>query len=126
MHFNACLLYCSTYYTLLLFFFLMIRRPPRSTLFPYTTLFRSYRRGTVVLLGVLRALSGPGAESVFCPCGEQISERKVHLALTFGNRGCHPLFQQSVKKSFILAGQIRQTRQMFDDSRLKLLLQQRE
>src|SRR2546425_13022613 len=27
--------------TFLLFFFLMIRRPPRSTLFPYTTLFRS-------------------------------------------------------------------------------------
>src|SRR3712207_6959813 len=25
-----------------MFFFLMIRRPPRSTLFPYTTLFRSY------------------------------------------------------------------------------------
>src|SRR6266498_5224747 len=28
---------------LLFFFFLMIRRPPRSTLFPYTTLFRSRR-----------------------------------------------------------------------------------
>src|SRR5260370_42137613 len=27
------------------FFFLMIRRPPRSTLFPYTTLFRSTARG---------------------------------------------------------------------------------
>src|SRR2546422_2392660 len=27
------------------FFFLMIRRPPRSTLFPYTTLFRSRRHG---------------------------------------------------------------------------------
>src|SRR5256885_10990253 len=27
----------------MLFFFLMIRRPPRSTLFPYTTLFRSSR-----------------------------------------------------------------------------------
>src|SRR5258708_38367306 len=26
---------------ILIFFFLMIRRPPRSTLFPYTTLFRS-------------------------------------------------------------------------------------
>src|SRR3712207_9474060 len=25
------------------FFFLMIRRPPRSTLFPYTTLFRSFK-----------------------------------------------------------------------------------
>src|SRR3712207_7073696 len=33
------------------FFFLMIRRPPRSTLFPYTTLFRSTvaRRGAAVL-----------------------------------------------------------------------------
>src|SRR5258707_13339101 len=29
---------------LLFFFFLMIRRPPRSTLFPYTTLFRSQGR----------------------------------------------------------------------------------
>src|SRR5438034_11462251 len=27
------------------FFFLMIRRPPRSTLFPYTTLFRSHEVG---------------------------------------------------------------------------------
>src|SRR2546429_469783 len=30
-------------YLLFFFFFLMIRRPPRSTLFPYTTLFRSTR-----------------------------------------------------------------------------------
>src|SRR5712664_1267759 len=30
---------------LFFFFFLMIRRPPRSTLFPYTTLFRARRRG---------------------------------------------------------------------------------
>src|SRR5262249_62342094 len=29
------------FYSLFLLFFLMIRRPPRSTLFPYTTLFRS-------------------------------------------------------------------------------------
>src|SRR2546422_8194558 len=31
----------SFYHYSFLFFFLMIRRPPRSTLFPYTTLFRS-------------------------------------------------------------------------------------
>src|SRR3712207_7623608 len=42
---------CSTFS--MSFFFLMIRRPPRSTLFPYTTLFRSARaveplRGHVV------------------------------------------------------------------------------
>src|SRR2546422_7920262 len=33
---------------LFLFFFLMIRRPPRSTLFPYTTLFRSERIGNLL------------------------------------------------------------------------------
>src|SRR2546430_17475305 len=33
------ILYLFSY--LIFFFFLMIRRPPRSTLFPYTTLFRS-------------------------------------------------------------------------------------
>src|SRR3712207_8286964 len=36
----------------------MIRRPPRSTLFPYTTLFRSYQVAWLVLLGVGWALTG--------------------------------------------------------------------
>src|SRR6266496_3790468 len=37
-------LYAIFYFvTVFFFFFLMIRRPPRSTLFPYTTLFRSQR-----------------------------------------------------------------------------------
>src|SRR5207302_8431991 len=35
------LFYVCTRLPIALFFFLMIRRPPRSTLFPYTTLFRS-------------------------------------------------------------------------------------
>src|SRR2546422_7049719 len=40
------------------FFFLMIRRPPRSTLFPYTTLFRSdYLRPAVLGLDLGDALS---------------------------------------------------------------------
>src|SRR5437879_7269260 len=33
-------------YSFIFFFFLMIRRPPRSTLFPFTTLFRSFNRRT--------------------------------------------------------------------------------
>src|SRR2546426_10751174 len=39
----VCFVFCSLtlLYLFYLFFFLMIRRPPRSTLFPYTTLFRS-------------------------------------------------------------------------------------
>src|SRR3989338_5266843 len=36
----------SQFHLLFLLFFLMIRRPPRSTLFPYTTLFRSPWRET--------------------------------------------------------------------------------
>src|SRR5690348_18074826 len=48
-------------FSFLIFFFLMIRRPPRSTLFPYTTLFRSdleerlaaAGRTTLVICGVL-------------------------------------------------------------------------
>src|SRR5205823_14809139 len=44
---------------LLSFFFLMIRRPPRSTLFPYTTLFRSIFVG---LLGKQLGVRPPGWE----------------------------------------------------------------
>src|SRR5437762_12845972 len=35
---------CRALWWLRLFFLFMIRLPPRSTLFPYTTLFRSYQR----------------------------------------------------------------------------------
>src|SRR2546422_5622398 len=50
------------------FFFLMIRRPPRSTLFPYTTLFRSQiaRRADVHdpgLLGIAPVAAPPGPGS---------------------------------------------------------------
>src|SRR5215203_6818107 len=37
-------IFLSSCLSLFIFFFLMIRRPPRSTLFPYTTLFRSRGR----------------------------------------------------------------------------------
>src|SRR3712207_7633563 len=44
---------------MLVFFFLMIRRPPRSTLFPYTTLFRSPDR-TAVAVGTAYDQVSPG------------------------------------------------------------------
>src|SRR5438105_11026574 len=52
----------------LLFFFLMIRRPPRSTLFPYTTLFRSHRQ---------RAPADVRKPGVAHPGGERAFDRKV-------------------------------------------------
>src|SRR2546429_3422293 len=42
------------------FFFLMIRRPPRSTLFPYTTLFRS-TLSQAGMVGHWRRVGGKGA-----------------------------------------------------------------
>src|SRR5690349_22181479 len=45
----------SSSYLFFFFFFLMIRRPPRSTLFPYTTLFRSYRDVAAAAVLVARA-----------------------------------------------------------------------
>src|SRR3712207_9157624 len=53
------------------FFFLMIRRPPRSTLFPYTTLFRSvpdpeHRWRVDLAKGRFRTADEPILEG--CPC----------------------------------------------------------
>src|SRR5260370_10108746 len=45
----ACFQFSHVELRYLFFFFLMIRRPPRSTLFPYTTLFRSPFGGTRVV-----------------------------------------------------------------------------
>src|SRR3712207_9246712 len=58
------------------FFFLMIRRPPRSTLFPYTTLFRSPRVADEVFhpLRVHRHahdLVADGADELLVPGGER-------------------------------------------------------
>src|SRR3712207_6850132 len=62
-----------------MFFFLMIRRPPRSTLFPYTTLFRSaVKRGLL-----LRGREGPrGARAALGPEGEaQLLRRPETLGM---------------------------------------------
>src|SRR5256885_17039957 len=49
----------------LLFFFLMIRRPPRSTLFPYTTLFRSVAYANPgAMLVQIGAIKGPDVPPV--------------------------------------------------------------
>src|SRR5260221_7860714 len=49
---------CLRIIIVFIFFFLMIRRPPRSTLFPYTTLFRSPMwAGLVAVANAMRAQS---------------------------------------------------------------------
>src|SRR2546422_5238261 len=56
------------------FFFLMIRRPPRSTLFPYTTLFRS-----VGEVAGLRATVGARCGRLPAPLLEVAAEEELHL-----------------------------------------------
>src|SRR5439155_20225438 len=51
---------------LISFFFLMIRRPPRSTLFPYTTLFRSVRLGPGGVRFFVHLLARPAAAPIQC------------------------------------------------------------
>src|SRR2546422_4820637 len=55
---------CRCIILYLFFFFLMIRRPPRSTLFPYTTLFRSQ---TVMRSSMDMARIVEPAYSIACP-----------------------------------------------------------
>src|SRR5258705_5660716 len=75
------------------FFFLMIRRPPRSTLFPYTTLFRSLSSDLsknsleyvfVQLIGLLSML--PCLKNlVICNLGDRKSTRlnSSHLGISY-------------------------------------------
>src|SRR5687768_18358521 len=74
------------------FFFLMIRRPPRSTLFPYTTLFRSIAAMSPSVAGVTDRVSVivrdgdflpvPNAEvavQITAPTGERSEEHTSEL-----------------------------------------------
>src|SRR2546429_7548720 len=70
---------------LLAFFFLMIRRPPRSTLFPYTTLFRSEvpAKLTVDLTNDsdrVHYIRGKLEEGKFTPVGRQESHALFGLS----------------------------------------------
>src|SRR2546429_1798102 len=63
------------------FFFLMIRRPPRSTLFPYTTLFRSHH-GSVCLVPRSRfACASAGLSFARIRSEEHTSELQSRLHL---------------------------------------------
>src|SRR2546426_5675168 len=66
--------------SIFLFFFLMIRRPPRSTLFPYTTLFRSL----AARRAARRPGSHPGHETL--QAGEPRVEAGLHGRAARGRR----------------------------------------
>src|SRR5713101_9436460 len=73
---------------LFFFFFLMIRRPPRSTLFPYTTLFRSADRLGRHGFGRIK-----GSDLVSCRSEEHTSELQSHVNLV-----CRLLLEKKKKE----------------------------
>src|SRR2546430_12415464 len=93
------------------FFFLMIRRPPRSTLFPYTTLFRSERhlhhlrgRGGLRERGRLqraavqaRVPREPRDDDVVCAHGSVRSEEHTSELQSQSNLVCRLLLEKKKK-----------------------------
>src|SRR2546422_3005878 len=77
---SSCVVHVSFF-----FFFLMIRRPPRSTLFPYTTLFRS--RSATNLKAVFRLRDATDAEDLALmtvPLNLEIDRKSTRLNSSHG------------------------------------------
>src|SRR5690606_41650667 len=86
------------------FFFLMIRRPPRSTLFPYTTLFRSARCVRPSFIFAMRlseslADSHSVLETVFFPRMGIRSEEHTSELQSRENLVCRLLLEKKKKKT---------------------------
>src|SRR5207253_10651196 len=78
------------------FFFLMIRRPPRSTLFPYTTLFRSYVFGICALTKVLNSCNVTSSTTNW-PVTARSEEHTSELQ-SRGHLVCRLLLEKKKKK----------------------------
>src|SRR5207253_10611609 len=109
---NSCRLLCffPSFLLHLCFFFFMIRRPPRSTLFPYTTLFRSLISGAYSAAARARAqavfaagmLAGATAGMVLgSVIGEKLGWRSEEHTSELQSRGhlvCRLLLEKKKKK----------------------------
>src|SRR5438270_13856374 len=80
------------YSLVVFFFFLMIRRPPRSTLFPYTTLFRSRILNVALFDGQVR-----GAFAMAIGAAQKRSEEHTSELQSQSNLVCRLLLEKKKK-----------------------------
>src|SRR5688572_30913407 len=89
-------------YHIFFFFFLMIRRPPRSTLFPYTTLFRS----DLARLGARQVFElDAGVEVVLAASSSKTCRSEEHTSelQSQSNLVCRLLLEKKKKKKKIIS-----------------------
>src|SRR5256885_11448949 len=96
--FTICMLSAVT--CVLFFFFLMIRRPPRSTLFPYTTLFRSHLRRAACGTGQVEEIENVGRRDLERGRSHRSEEHTSELQSPC-NLVCRLLLEKKKKKSLI-------------------------
>src|SRR5258708_27140223 len=94
---------------MLVFFFLMIRRPPRSTLFPYTTLFRSehglriwfdHGNGLVAQGGELKGFEVAGSDGKYSAAEAKLrSEEHTSELQSPDHLVCRLLLEKKKKKN---------------------------
>src|SRR5205085_11968712 len=94
VHYSSYLYSYFFFCLLLFFFFLMIRRPPRSTLFPYTTLFRS----TALRAPVRAFQSRPTRGRWAMAPAQQRSEEHTSELQSQSNLVCRLLLEKKKKK----------------------------
>src|SRR2546430_11233589 len=95
------------------FFFLMIRRPPRSTLFPYTTLFRSATANPITMASAIQrtmrlvgsSLDSSGMEANSNGGGPRSEEHTSELQ-SQSNLVCRLLLEKKKKDGIIDAGRV--------------------
>src|SRR5207253_10372230 len=99
----------SFFLFILFFFFLMLRRPPRSTLFPYTTLFRSDDFVVLPYTTVQKRITGTfWLDDIFCSAvsreampeatGDIRSEEHTSELQSRGHLVCRLLLEKKKKK----------------------------
>src|SRR5439155_23480299 len=93
--FSLCLIVSISY-----FFFLIIRRPPRSTLFPYTTLFRSRHRCAGSTISRCSPTCGCAAAAVAAAQPQVRSEEHTSELQSRGHLVCRLLLEKKNKILF--------------------------